>query len=596
MKKALSFVLTIAMLVILAVPALASSGKVSELRLEQYYADMPNIDVWFYPVDADGVGVRDFDFSPEDVEANLDGHTLKVLSVESAESKPMVYVVLLDVSTSIGVDFFANIKNTLLNWARGLREQDKLILIPMGDQISTLLEGNESREEAIAAIEGLEQQTRAQTTKYYEALNKAVDKAERLAGGTRCALITVSDGLNSASSVYSSAGTLERMRSAKLPMYTIGVGRKDNEAARQELASFTERTNGTYFDLSNSAKNDPEKVDEVFGRVIDTLGACRLVRLAAPSNSLTGSTLRLKINTDDGSPTLTVKEFRIDSWQSDTTPPEIISVIAETPLSLKVAFSEAVVGADKTANYVVTDSEGVPIAIENATYDSSDNTATIKLQDELFNGSYKLSCVNITDDSIEKNPVKIDADALPELEITGNPRPIEPQANWFRSFGWIILLALVMLGLLIVILIILANQKKKKDAEQQGSDNTPGAVINGVPGSSVGGAKVDLSAVDGRNIELTVIEKNGISRTVNMFVADSCIIGRSSASSDLSIEDPRMSRQHCVLCYSNGDILINDLGSSNGTSVNGIPVNGYRKVFPNDSIEIGNTRIVVRSC
>lgn len=595
MKKGLSFVLIFLMLAAFCVPTFAAGG-VAQLRLEQYYADMPDIDVWFYPVDADGVGVPGFEASPADIEANLDGRSLSVISAEPASQDPTVYVLLIDVSRSIGAKFFDNIKAAILDWVPTLKSEDKLVFIPMGDTISTLLEGNEDRAAAIAAIQGLEQQEQSRTTKYYEALNKAIDKAERLTDGTRCVMITVTDGLNSSSGMYTGPGTLERMQKAKLPMFTIGVGRDDNHEARQELASFTEKTNGTYFDISKNDRSDPDKVSRLFKDVTDTLDSCWLIRLKAPANSVTGSTLRLKVNKEGGAANLTIKDFRIDSWQSDTQAPYVDSIVVKNPFALKVHYSEPVVGADKITNYVITDSEGVPLVLDSATYDSADNTATVKLKDELYDGTYYLNLINITDDSIEKNAVALDPSALPKLTQTGNPRPVEPEepkTNWFLAFGWIILLGLLMLGLLIVILVLVALRRRRGssgEAEPAGTD------YNGAPGSAIGGAKVNLAAVDGKNVELTVVERNGVSRSVTMFIADSCIIGRSAASCDLAIEDQRMSRQHCALCFSNGDILINDLGSSNGTTVNGIPVNGYRKLFVNDVIEIGSTKIMIRAC
>lgn len=597
MKKRLSIILAVLMLALCAVPVFASSGKVAELRLEQYYSNMPDIDIWFYPVDSDGYGVEDFSVKPSDIEANLDGRSLNVLSVEPANESPMVYVVLLDVSTSIGAKFFENIKSTLSSWAGTLRDEDKLIMISMGENVGTLLDGTEDKAAAAAAIAELKQQDSSQPTKYYEAVNKAVDKAELVAKGTRCVVITITDGLNSASSVYSSAGTLDRLQSAKLPMYTIGVGRKDNEAARQELASFTKKTNGAYFDLPSKQKDDPANVDELFSRVTGTLDSCYVVKLQAPSNSTTGSTLRLKVDNDSGAANLTIKDFRIDDWQKDTVPPTVSSVKIDSPFSIKVGFSEQVLGADVKSNYVVNDENGVPLTIDSATYDSSNHTATLKLKDELYDGAYTLSCVNITDDSSERNPVKLDPDDIPTVSQSGNPRPVEPPAeeyNWFLAFGWIVLLGIAMLALLIVILVLVASRKKReaREAAQAAAETE----YNGTPGTSVGGAKVNLSAVDGRNVELTVVERNGISRKVEMFIADSCIIGRSSGTCDLSIEDQRMSRQHFALSYNNGEILISDLGSSNGTTVNGIPVNGYRRLMVNDVIEAGNTRIIVSAC
>ena len=599
MKKGLSFVLTFLLLAALCLPVLAAPGGVAQLKLEQYYADMPDIDVWFYPVDADGVGVTEFSASPSDIEANLDGRSLSVISAQPASEEPTVYVLLIDISKSIGPEFFENIKATILDWVPTLGEQDKLIFIPMGDTIWTLLEGNEDRASAIAAIEGLEQQDKSRPTKYYEALNKAIDKAERLTDGTRCVMITVTDGLNSSSGMYTPQGTLERMQKAKLPMFTIGVGRDDNQEARQELASFTEKTNGTYFDLSKNDRKDPEKVSALFGDLTDTLRSCWHIGLKAPSNSVTGGILRLKVNKEGGAVNLTIKDFRIDSWQSDTRAPYVDSIVIKTPFSIKVHFSEPVIGADKISNYVIYDQNEVPLVLDSATYDSADNTATVKLKDELYDGTYFVNLINITDDSIEKNPIALDPAALPNLTQTGNPRPEEPAPepesnnDWFLAFGWIILLGLLMLGLLIVILVLVAVRKKKEARE---AEEAAGTEYNGTPGSAIGGAKVNLAAVDGRNVELTVVERNGVSRSVTMFIADSCIIGRSAASCDLAIEDQRMSRQHCALCYSGGDILINDLGSSNGTTVNGIPVNGYRKLYVNDCIEAGNTKLIVKAC
>jgi len=55
---------------------------------------------------------------------------------------------------------------------------------------------------------------------------------------------------------------------------------------------------------------------------------------------------------------------------------------------------------------------------------------------------------------------------------------------------------------------------------------------------------------------------------------------------DLCIQDPLVSRQHCLLRWESGDVHIRDLDSLNGTFINGIPVH-ERRLQEGDEIRIG---------
>ena len=50
---------------------------------------------------------------------------------------------------------------------------------------------------------------------------------------------------------------------------------------------------------------------------------------------------------------------------------------------------------------------------------------------------------------------------------------------------------------------------------------------------------------------------------------DRFIIGRGKQSSDLTIKDPNVSRQHAMIEFSNGQYYIVDMGSTNGVEYNG---------------------------
>ena len=55
-------------------------------------------------------------------------------------------------------------------------------------------------------------------------------------------------------------------------------------------------------------------------------------------------------------------------------------------------------------------------------------------------------------------------------------------------------------------------------------------------------------------------------------LADSLVIGRSADHADVAIDDKRLSRKHCRLVKENDEFIAEDLDSSNGTKVNGVPI------------------------
>lgn len=64
------------------------------------------------------------------------------------------------------------------------------------------------------------------------------------------------------------------------------------------------------------------------------------------------------------------------------------------------------------------------------------------------------------------------------------------------------------------------------------------------------------------------------------------VVGRSRAS-DLRLDDDGISRQHCRIMRRPGSIFVEDLGSTNGTFLNGGRVGEAQAVAPGDRIQIG---------
>ncbi len=69
---------------------------------------------------------------------------------------------------------------------------------------------------------------------------------------------------------------------------------------------------------------------------------------------------------------------------------------------------------------------------------------------------------------------------------------------------------------------------------------------------------------------------------------DSLVIGR-AAGCDLALADPFLSRQHSRFFRRGERLFVEDLGSRNGTQVNGRPVHGPTEVAPGDAIQISGS-------
>jgi pSer/pThr/pTyr-binding forkhead associated (FHA) protein len=67
-------------------------------------------------------------------------------------------------------------------------------------------------------------------------------------------------------------------------------------------------------------------------------------------------------------------------------------------------------------------------------------------------------------------------------------------------------------------------------------------------------------------------------------------IGR-SRQCDIVLSDPNVSRQHAEVRPRGGSWVLIDLGSTNGSRINGRAVEGPEVIRPGDDIELGSTKL-----
>ncbi|RMH67835.1 MAG: FHA domain-containing protein [Actinomyces sp.] len=74
---------------------------------------------------------------------------------------------------------------------------------------------------------------------------------------------------------------------------------------------------------------------------------------------------------------------------------------------------------------------------------------------------------------------------------------------------------------------------------------------------------------------------------------DRVVVGR-SPDCDVVLDDPRVSKRHAALRRRDGRWWIEDLGSTNGTVVDGRPLHAPAALTPGGRIELGGTMLEVR--
>ena len=83
----------------------------------------------------------------------------------------------------------------------------------------------------------------------------------------------------------------------------------------------------------------------------------------------------------------------------------------------------------------------------------------------------------------------------------------------------------------------------------------------------------------------------GPKRGVRWELGDATVIGRAGAA-DLQLVDGKVSREHCRLPVEGGAVSIEDLGSQNGTFVNGEAIRAPRRLAPGDEIAVGDSLLL----
>ncbi len=545
-------------------------------EIECIDAEMPEINTYLSFFDSDGnrVGIENFD----DIDVMLEGDILEVEGIKAIKDSELgiAYIFAVDISGSANYGF-EDIKSSLKMWALNMQEDDQMVLVTFGESVKVVLEGTEDEDTRVEVIENLNANEKG--TMFFDGIYKALSIAESdsTSLSDMRVLITITDGRDYSEGGVTSNELKEKLTSSSIQMYSIATENAVSNDISQ-MGELSRSTNANVLPLSGNVTAD------VFLKLKRDIEKVYVLTSKGETNIISGEVQTLSITIQaDGQIYEAADEVRITRYVPDETYPTIVSITAIENDVIEIVFSEDVIGADSISNYSLVDAEGQEVLLSESEY--SNNTANLTLTNNIYDGDYIINLSNIHDISMEENEIE---KAEYEFQVTDFPKPVIEEIE--EGTNWLLIFALAAFGIIIiVVLVIIIKKRKKSDDENYNSNEQPSSDSAGVQNSV--NEKHHVKKEDGKKALFVAVSEKGAERNIDVFISDEIYIGR-SLDCEISFDDSEMSRRHCRIMYQDGMLYVEDLASTNGTLLNGVPLKTPMLISVDDVIEAGSHKIV----
>ena len=109
-------------------------------------------------------------------------------------------------------------------------------------------------------------------------------------------------------------------------------------------------------------------------------------------------------------------------------------------------------------------------------------------------------------------------------------------------------------------------------------------------GLSASGGQAQSVSARGRSGRTVLVDAGG--STTSHPMRGAVVVGR-GASADIQIDDDFASEQHAKFVLEGSSITVEDLDSTNGTTIDGVLIEGRVEVVPGTAVILGRTRVVI---
>lgn len=551
--------------IILNCPALATSSLSAGLTgqtVEQVRARMPQVEVYFYTEEELPQNVQ--------IEAYLDGEVLSYTGMAKSDTFGTDYFILLDSSGSIRPGHLAAAKDEIVYLAENLGQEDSLTLITFGDEVELQTALSRDADQIEAQLEKVD--GRDQNTCFYEAIVMGMRYARTAGGDNRQVMLIVSDGLEDTGSNGITREEVEELLwQSNMPVYALCADHAQT-AQQEEFGRFARATGGELLAFGS------QDADAVWKILTDWLDGAVRVCFEARSNKIDGMEHSLLIKLKSGSQEQNYTHpVILWDWIPDEVQPEVASFeYLSEENALKICFSEPVLGAEKTENYILKDEKQIysPVSVTCL----EDGRYCLTLPENLSSGQYLLTFSGICDDSMEHNP-------LAQEQLT-----FQKKLSFSDLPGILLGGAALLMGItLAAVLFLRLNKRSAKESPKKIIYEVQH--VEAKPQTAVSSPEHNVPAV---RLVLEIAGGAQAGQRLEIRIDRSAIWGRSSRMCDTCFQDPKISHQHCALEVRENELWMTDLGSQNGTYLNGIRLNGSHRLQPEELIRIGDTSLRVK--
>lgn len=493
----------------------------------------------------------------DDVTLLLGDEKLQIESMEkfnSEKHREKIYV-LLDLSTSMRQSYFDVITESVQRLIEQSGENCDVTIVTFGNGSPAFYE------EAEAAQVLTTLQPNEEGTKINEAIDKTLLRARDLTFHQYELVygIVISDGVE-----YSKGSTTftEIQQSLQgLPMAFYGLCPDYSTAeAMNSFRSLIAETNGGFeqFGLNN--------LDEKLSQTVQGAEEVYIVDASAKTNRASETGLSVKYKSASENLTVSLQS------STDTEAPSIADVQYDKEnqtlhLTVTEALSSVSVKNGSATLLRNSKKEFRPVTL---VYNGAQQLELV-FDQAIPNGTYEISFSNITDASDNQNPLQACT-----VEITDSRSPL---MLWFTAYWFIPAIAGCMVLLAVIIVVALKKRKGVRTVREIFSTDKE--------------EKINLRSGNGKRLHFYIEDPHGMIQDFEIPVAHSKLFGRSRELCDVAFSDPKMSRQHFSIGIEEDVVYIQDLGTKNGTFLNGSRLTGTEILHSGDKIIAGQNTITV---
>ena len=538
----------------------AVSGAPATLNISQALAEGQDLRVYLEVRDEAGGPVDDV--IPEQLHATVGPHAAEIKGLDpfSPADAGVTYLFLVDLSRSLSRAEFERIRSALEEWIGALGPRDRAGLIGFGDTVRTLVAPTADKAALTSALAGLGP-TDGHTA-LHEALYRAIALGRQEAADLpeRRAIVTLTDGLDDAPGGMSADEVYAALEEGPVPIYAIGFSSVRDAVKRaaglNALGGFARRSGGAYLD---GGREDPASA---FSAMRSRIAEVYVAHLHCAACSTDGNRYRVQIGLrSDGLVLSAGTDLRL--LPTPTTP------------------SEPPAEADSETTAAPPGPEGDETA--DPTASKADATG------------------------------KTEGDAGPEAGTKTRP----PIPTWAYGAG---AAGLLTLAALIGLIARARRNKRAKDAEPRaapapesepepdkapppglGEDGPapPASEAANAPPPSVVPITATLPAAPPARpapptltVHLTFMTGPRRGERMALNLAPRAQLGRIQGADLPLSQDPEVSSRHAEIeVLDNGRVVLRDLGSTNGTRLNGIAIQATHPVQSGDVIGVGQTEL-----